>query len=192
MFKSAFGRQSFLPVTTQDGRLKVSIQLCSNPWNVKAATKVIYLRKASGTNGHLGHNQWSFGDQQLEANIYECNYFGVQIDELCSLKLSTSLPCRHKDPSLLPQAVCEIQPCCIFAHRSSSDHFYNLCIAAHFMMWTALPLPTISLSSFTIFIKNNLFFGGCVPTLGHSCQCEIEKERVGLWTAVVRRPRAVE
>ena len=67
------------------------------------------------------------------------------------------LPSRHKDPSLLPQAVCEIQPCCIFAHRSSSDHFYNLCIAAQFMMWTALPLPSISLS-FPIFIKNNFFW----------------------------------
>ena len=38
---------------------------CVNPWNVKAATKVIYPRKASGTNGHLGHNQWPIGSKYL-------------------------------------------------------------------------------------------------------------------------------
>lgn len=95
--------------------------------------------------------------------------FGLQTE---TFKLFSFLPSRHKDPSLLPQAVCEIQPCCIFAHRSSSDHFYNLCIAAQFMMWTALLLPSISLSSFPIFIKNNLILSGCVPTLRRTCQWE--------------------
>lgn len=38
---------------------------CVNPWNVKAATNVIYPRKASGTNGHLGHNQWPIGSKYL-------------------------------------------------------------------------------------------------------------------------------
>ena len=120
--------------------------------------------------------------------------FGYQTETVTYEMSSFLPPSRHKDPSLLPQAVCEIQPCCIFAHRSSSDHFYNLCIAAQFMIWTALLLPSISLSSFPIFIKNNLILSGRVPTLWHTCQweryfCEVEEETVELWTTVVHRPR---